>query len=219
MAGYAAKPLAPSPLSLISAFRTLSVTPNRTFSSTSAAQAALKLPDSMPPYPYGPNKRYKQADTGLYGGGGKQYGNKISKGRNKGKTPRTWSPNIRREKLYSEALEREIEMKVRHRVLRTIRKVGGLDQYLLGEKPARIKELGLYGWKLRWMVMHAPKMKKQFAEERRALGLPPGPQAFKEFVQQKEEELDRADEARAVEEQQETSQEYQEYQEAPPMKA
>ncbi len=39
------------------------------------------------------------------------------------------------------------------RVLRTMDKVGGLDEYLMGEKPARIKELGVEGWRLRWMVM------------------------------------------------------------------
>ena len=44
-------------------------------------------------------------------------------------------------------------MKVATRVLRTIDKVGGLDQYLLGEKAGRVKELGVEGWRLRWRVM------------------------------------------------------------------
>ena len=62
-------------------------------------------------------------------------------------------------------------MKVQARVLRTIDKCGGLDEYLLGDKPARIKELGVEGWRLRWMVMRTEKVKKRMREERVALGL------------------------------------------------
>lgn len=57
-------------------------------------------------------------------------------------------------------------------MLRTIDKVGGLDEYLLGEKPARIKELGMGGWLLRWRIMQTDTVKKRFAEQRKALGLP-----------------------------------------------
>jgi large subunit ribosomal protein L28 len=78
-------------------------------------------------------------------------------------------------------LDRELEIKVQHRVLRTIRKVGGLDQYVLGDKPARIKELGLFGWRLRWKVMMSRAMRKRFAKERRKLGLAP-PEDFKDFL-------------------------------------
>ena len=63
-------------------------------------------------------------------------------------------------------------MKVQCRVLRTIDKVGGLDEYLLGEKAGRIKELGMEGWKLRWRVMQTWVVKQRFKEERRKLGLP-----------------------------------------------
>ncbi|KAK2768467.1 39S ribosomal protein L24, mitochondrial [Arachnomyces sp. PD_36] len=194
MAGYAAKPLIPTPFSLTSAFRNLSVTPKRTFTSTPTAQKTAKLPSHIPPYPYGPNRIFKQADSGLYGGAVKQFGNKISKGRNKGRTRRSWSPNVRHEKLYSEALGKELEIKVRHRVLRTIRKVGGLDQYLLGDKPARIKELGIFGWKLRWRILQTYKLRTRFAKERSALGLPKAPITLEEFIEQKEEELERWEE-------------------------
>lgn len=57
------------------------------------------------------------------------------------------------------------------RVLRTIDKVGGLDEYLLGGKAARIKELGMGGWKLRWRIMGTERIKERFAREREALGL------------------------------------------------
>lgn len=54
-------------------------------------------------------------------------------------------------------------------MLRTIDKVGGLDEYLLGGKAARIKELGMGGWKLRWRIMGSVKIKERFAREREAL--------------------------------------------------
>ena len=42
-------------------------------------------------------------------------------------------------------------------MLRTIDKCGGLDNYLLGNKAQRVKELGLKGWELRWRVMQSGK--------------------------------------------------------------
>jgi large subunit ribosomal protein L28 len=126
----------------------------------------------MPAYPYGKNPAFKEANFGLYGGTTLQSGNKISKGRNKGKTLRKWFPNVRIEKLRSEALDTELKIPVTARVLRTIRKCGGLDEYVCGTKPARIKELGLLGWKLRWLVMTSPKYQEKSDAERRALGLP-----------------------------------------------
>lgn len=128
--------------------------------------------EQMPPYPYGPRQFYKQADSGLYGGKVVQYGNKISKGRNKGKTKRRFKPHVKLADLESQALGRTITIRVTYACLRTIRKCGGVDNYLLGEKPARIKELGLLGWRLRWKVMNSPLMKEKFAKERENLGLP-----------------------------------------------
>lgn len=57
------------------------------------------------------------------------------------------------------------------RVLRTIDKCGGLDAYLLGDKPGRIKELGVKGWRLRWLVMRTGKVKRRVKGEKEALGL------------------------------------------------
>ena len=67
-----------------------------------------------------------------------------------------------------------MQVKVQARVLRTIDKVGGLDEYLLGNKPARIKELGVEGWRLRWEVMRTPKIRERIKAERVRLGLPEG---------------------------------------------
>ena len=127
----------------------------------------------MPPYPYGPALQYKAKDSGLYGGSTIQFGNNISE-KNKGKTRRTWHPNIHRKRLWSDALGKFVQVKVQARVLRTIDKVGGLDAYLLGNKPARIKELGVEGWRLRWEVMRTPKIRERIKAERVRLGLPEG---------------------------------------------
>jgi large subunit ribosomal protein L28 len=68
-------------------------------------------------------------------------------------------------------LNKWIRINVATRALRTIDKCGGLDEYLLGYKPSRIKELGFGGWLLRWRIMQTPMIKKRFAAERLALGL------------------------------------------------
>ena len=82
-------------------------------------------------------------------------------------------------------------IKITAAVMRTIRKCGGLDEYLLGDKPARIKELGLFGWQLRWRVLNTPTMKARLAEERKRLGLPPAKPQFDLFEKawEKDEEL------------------------------
>lgn len=64
-----------------------------------------------------------------------------------------------------------MQVRVSARVLRTIDKLGGLDEYLLGEKEGRIKELGESGWWLRWAIMQTPGVRKRFREERKALGI------------------------------------------------
>ena len=76
--------------------------------------------------------------------------------------------------------------------MRTITKCGGLDQYLLGDKPARIKEFGLFGWKLRWKVMNSKKFKKKFAAERKKLGLEASAsevESFDEAYRREQDEL------------------------------
>lgn len=66
-----------------------------------------------------------------------------------------------------------IKIRITARVLRTVDKCGGLDEYLLGEKAGRIKELGMGGWKLRWRIMQTEKVKERFRLQREKLGLPP----------------------------------------------
>ena len=148
----------------------------RAFSTTAQclARTSRNRPDidyeSVPPYPFGPAQWFKQSNRGLYGGSKKQFGNNVSQ-ETEIKTRRWWKPNMQYKKLYSQALDRQIRMRVSTRVLRTIDKVGGLDEYLLGEKTGRIKELGVVGWALRWRIMQTPVVQERFREQRRQLGL------------------------------------------------
>ena len=98
------------------------------------------------------------------------FGNNVSK-KNEIKTRRRFNLNIQHKKLYSKGLNRRIRVRLTAKVLRTIDKVGGLDEYLLGHKPARLKELGPRGWALRWRLLQIPHIQKRIEEERRALGL------------------------------------------------
>lgn len=156
-----------------------SITASRSFSSTIPRSISLQLEkndpdvvaDTIPAYPYGPAQWYKQSNLGLYGGKVIQFGNNVGP-KSKYKTRRSWHPNIFNKRLYSRALGRHIQLRVSTRVLRTIDKLGGLDEYLLGDKEARIKELGITGWWLRWAIMQTPKIRQRFNAEREALGLP-----------------------------------------------
>lgn len=124
-----------------------------------------------PPYPYGPNKLYTQSNFGLYGGARTRFGNNRAKSEFKTKTRRKWHPNVQHHKPYSEALDKKIPIKVTTRVMKTIDKVGGLDNYILGEKPARIKVLGPKGWLLRWQLLQSSAVQEKFKAEREAMGL------------------------------------------------
>lgn len=124
----------------------------------------------LAPYPYGINNIYKASNLGLYGGARIGSGNNVSP-ITKTKTRRRWYPNVQNKKLWSVALNEFIKLKVTTRVLRTIDKVGGLDEYLLGEKQARVKELGLRGWILRSWVMQTKWYKARRKEEAKRLGL------------------------------------------------
>lgn len=106
-----------------------------------------------PEYPYGEARIFKRADRGLYGGQVITFGNKISEMRNHNR--RTWLPNVVVKTLWSAALNRMIKMRLTARVLRTITKEGGLDNYVTKDKAARVKELGIFGWHLRYDVLRA----------------------------------------------------------------
>lgn len=122
-------------------------------------------------YPHGPSNWYKQSNRGLYGSAKIQFGNNVS-AKNEIKTRRHWSPNIKQKYLYSTALGRSVQARVSTRVLRTIDKVGGLDAYLLKDTAARVRDLGIHGWRLRCQIVGSGKMQAEFNHQREALGLP-----------------------------------------------
>lgn len=93
--------------------------------------------------------------------------------KNEIKNRRYWRPNVHFKRLWSESLGSLIRVRITARVLRTVDKCGGLDEYLLGDKAGRIKELGMGGWKLRWRIMQTEAVKERFRRQREALGLPP----------------------------------------------
>ncbi|RDW82301.1 hypothetical protein BP6252_03413 [Coleophoma cylindrospora] len=161
--------LPPSPATL-SHLRTFA-TSSTLFAKSTKQRLAFEH-SAIPPYPYGPSQWYKQSNFGLYGTQKIRFGNKVSE-KNEIKTRRHWRPNVQRKTLYSEALGRKIRLRITTRVLRTVDKCGGLDNYLLGDKAQRIKELGMGGWKLRWRIMQTEAVKERFRKERLALGLPP----------------------------------------------
>ncbi|TVY59441.1 54S ribosomal protein L24 [Lachnellula suecica] len=130
--------------------------------------------EAVPPYPYGPSQIYKQSNFGLYGTAKIRFGNMVSE-KNEIKTRRHWRPNVHYKRLWSESLGKYIRIKITTKVLKTVDKCGGLDEYLLGEKSQRIKELGMGGWKLRWRIMQTEKVKDRYRRQREMLGLDPLP--------------------------------------------
>lgn len=128
--------------------------------------------ERVPEYPYGRFETYKQRNEGLYGRGKIRFGNVVApKYGNKSRT--TWLPNRHTRRLWSPALGAFVRTRVTARVLATIDRLGGVDEYLLGPKAKRVKELGPAGWALRWKIMQTDAVRARFAVERAALGLPP----------------------------------------------
>ena len=68
-----------------------------------------------------PSVPFKRMHAGLYHGKKIQFGNNVPF--SKHKTRRTWLPNIQKKRLFSEALQKEVKLKVSMTALKTIRKV------------------------------------------------------------------------------------------------
>jgi len=64
-----------------------------------------------------------------------------------------------------------VQVKVATRVLRTIDKCGGLDEYVVGEKTSRIRELGMKGWELRWRVMNTDWWRMRCKKDLETMGM------------------------------------------------
>lgn len=95
---------------------------------------------------------FKRQNRGLYGGLQRKRSKNCSESGNK--STRAHLPNIVKAKLWSETLNKQISTRVSTTVLRTVTKEGGLDLYLLKEKPARVKTIGLKGWRLKYDILN-----------------------------------------------------------------
>lgn len=124
----------------------------------------------IPAYPYGEHKLFKQANKGLYGDQMIRFGNNVSR-KTETKTRRKWKPNVLTKSLYSVALKKRIKLRVTAKILKTMDREGGLDEYLLKDNEARIKELGPMGWALRWTLMQRPEVIDRLRADAAALGL------------------------------------------------
>lgn len=101
---------------------------------------------------------FKRQNRGLYGGQQRKRSKTSSEAGNK--NLRVHLPNIQKGSLWLATLEKKISTRVLTRVLKTIDKEGGLDNYLTKDKPARVKTLGAAGWKLRYDVLRAQELKE-----------------------------------------------------------
>ncbi|KAG5734034.1 hypothetical protein E4T56_gene5205 [Termitomyces sp. T112] len=118
---------------------------------------------------------FKRSQLGLFQGKTKQYGNNVPF--SKHKTRRTWLPNVQRKRLPSEALGEDVRVKVTTRALRTIKKHGGIDNYV---EKSSAKVLGHEGLRLRLKIrehLAQQKPKKAFKPTNQALTLADARQA------------------------------------------
>ncbi|EGR45810.1 uncharacterized protein TRIREDRAFT_80854 [Trichoderma reesei QM6a] len=155
----------------------LTATP-RAFSTTTPRPTKTVKPhrlpsDLIPPYPYGERRIYKQSNAGLYGSARIRFGNNVAPKHNN-KSRRFWRPNVHVKAFPMPSLGgARVKTRLTLRVLKTIRREGGIENYLLKSKPARVKELGPGGWNLRWLLMQSRAVQQKFNDERVALGLEP----------------------------------------------
>lgn len=94
---------------------------------------------------------FKRQNRGMYAGLQRKRSKNCSESGNK--SNRAHLPNIVKAKLWSETLNKRVPARVSTTLLRTVTKEGGLDNYLLKDKPARVKTMGLKAWRLKYDVM------------------------------------------------------------------
>lgn len=81
---------------------------------------------------YSSVNRLNRAERGLYAGRSLSYGNTISDFGNRNR--RTWKPNVQRCSLYSALLGQKVSLKASTAAIRMVDRVGGLDNYILGQQ-------------------------------------------------------------------------------------
>ncbi|KAJ6500613.1 50S ribosomal protein L24 [Mycena sanguinolenta] len=95
---------------------------------------------------------FKRAQFGLFQGKTKLYGNNVPFSLHK--TRRTWLPNVQRKRLFSETLQSHVRVKVTTAALKTIKKKGGVDNYLM---QTSAEMLGWKGLQMRITLREAQK--------------------------------------------------------------
>mmetsp|Transcript_17059 Transcript_17059/g.30830 ORF Transcript_17059/g.30830 Transcript_17059/m.30830 type:complete len:191 (-) Transcript_17059:246-818(-) len=106
--------------------------------------------------------RSSRSRRGLYDGKDVRFGNNVPFSMKK--TRRRWNPNVQEKRVYSEILDEMIPFHITTSALRSIDKMGGLDQYLLKSRHVSTKGEG-EGQRIRNRVvqkmMHEKELKKQ----------------------------------------------------------
>ena len=69
------------------------------------------------------------------------YGHNVSHANNR--TNRRFEPNLQKVTLYSDALRKEVKLRVCTRALRSVQHNSGLDSYLLSRADAKLAPVGL----------------------------------------------------------------------------
>mmetsp|Transcript_2901 Transcript_2901/g.7149 ORF Transcript_2901/g.7149 Transcript_2901/m.7149 type:complete len:165 (+) Transcript_2901:27-521(+) len=114
-----------------------------------------------------------RAQRALYGGKKINFGNNVPKWEHR--TRRRWNPNVQTKKLWSDCFDTMLRLRVTTYVLKTVDKVGGLDNYLAHTPDHKLaSKLGV-------------RLKLQVIEQRRRIAageplLPPPPMAVSNKV-------------------------------------
>ncbi|KIP01327.1 hypothetical protein PHLGIDRAFT_17272 [Phlebiopsis gigantea 11061_1 CR5-6] len=111
---------------------------------------------------------FKRAQLGLFGGKTKQSGNNVPF--SKKKTRRTWLPNVHNQRLFSDTLQQFIRVKITARALRTVKKHGGIDHYVMNTKP---ELLGWEGMRIRHVLRERQTVQAAMAPGDAAATIPP----------------------------------------------
>ena len=122
--------------------------PAASFSPSWLPAAAMGAMTSSPPMHHQPppqtphqttptRHRSSRSTRGLYDGKDVGFGNNVPFSMKK--TRRRWNPNVQKKRIYSEVLDEMVKFHVTTNALRTIDKMGGLDNYLLKSKHVSTK--------------------------------------------------------------------------------
>ncbi|KAJ7349042.1 hypothetical protein DFH08DRAFT_742842 [Mycena albidolilacea] len=107
---------------------------------------------------------FKRAQFGLFQGKTKLYGNSVPFSLHK--TRRSWLPNVQRKRLFSETLQSHVRVKMTTAALKTIKKKGGVDNYLM-QTSAEL--LGWKGMQMRVTLREAQKKNAAAAQSATAV--------------------------------------------------